>query len=220
MIDNTLPYLSISISLSQTISGIKDCSEHDTGRNIYNSSSFYIFDMKRGEMMHWISSYEEKRHNSRLNPKRPKEGWTSNKFDLGMPWRDLQQTFLPEVQMQVGQAISALKRSWTAYRVCRHNGESRYLAYRINRLQNSLGLEPTLFEELEGMDDEESEEIGNEELTTDEIAAKKEEEEGSGQWNINFGEERSELTESEEEEQLNKQLQEEEKADEDDWWFS
>jgi hypothetical protein len=79
-----------------------------------------------------------------------------------------------------------------------------------------MGLERSNFEELEGMNDEESSE---EELTDEEIQLKREEkEESGGEWELNSGtsEKRTEFTDEWSEE--DKQLQREERSEEDDWW--
>ena len=92
--------------------------------------------------------------------------------------------------MNFGQACSALKRSWRAYKLAGRDGAGTRadLAWRINRLQSSMGLKSN-FPELEGM--EESEE--DQELT-DELQ-KEEHEENGVRWNTNFGtsQEESEL---------------------------
>ena len=96
-----------------------------------------------------------------------------------------------------------MKRSWLAYKLAGRNGMFRGdLAWRINRLKSAMGIERSNFPELEGINDEKSEE------------------ESDGEWNVNFetNEGMSELTDEWSEE--DKQLQREEKAEEDDWWFS
>jgi hypothetical protein len=72
------------------------------------------------EMQKWLKNYMNERHPK--NPKQPNPGWQSSKYDLSMPWQDLQSQWLPEVRMNFGQAVSALKRSWKAYRIAGRNG--------------------------------------------------------------------------------------------------
>jgi len=65
----------------------------------------------------------------------------------------LQQLYLPELKMNWGQAVSALTKSWKAYRIVGRNGEPRSdLAYRIVSIQNAMGIEKSCFTELEGME--------------------------------------------------------------------
>jgi hypothetical protein len=167
------------------------------------------------QMQKWLMNYERLRHS-----KEPNESWISSKYDIeGMPWQELQQLYLPELKMCWGPACSALKKSWREYKIAGRNGEPRGdIAWRINRIQSAMGIEKSQFPELEGMNDEESEE----ELTDEEIQLRREEkEESSGEWNLNFGtsEKRSELY-TEEWSEEDKQLHSEEKAEEDDWWFT
>lgn len=77
---------------------------------------------------------------------------------------DRYEEYVPEMGCSVGGCISALRKSCTAYRIAGRNGEPRGdLAWRINRLQTSLGVERSNFPELEG------------ELTDDEFELKWEE---------------------------------------------
>jgi hypothetical protein len=177
--------------------------------------------MQENSMMRWIRGYEAKKHNSRLNTKQPKEGWSSSKFPIeNMHWKELQQIFLPEVNLNFGQVISSLKRSWTAYRINRGSPRAD-LAWRILRLQNAMGLEPPTFLELEGMEESEEEltESTDSELTNDELAAKREEKEAAGELNIKFpqgtSEEESELYTGEEKELKQEELEAEKEND--DW---
>jgi hypothetical protein len=52
------------------------------------------------------------------------------------------------------------------------------VAWRINRIQNAMGIEKSEFPELEGISDEESEE----ELTDEEIQLRSEQKEDAGDW--------------------------------------
>ena len=89
--------------------------------------------------------------------------------------------------------------------------------YEAYLIQSAMGIEKSQFPELEGMNDEESEE----ELTDEEIQLRREEkEESGGEWNLNFGtsEKRSELyTEewSEEDKQLRREEREAEEEKDD-----
>jgi hypothetical protein len=112
------------------------------------------------------------------------ESWISSKYDTQGHWQEVQQIWIPELQMNWGRAVSALRKSWTAYRIAGRNGEPRAdLAYRIRSIQSSLGIEKSTFPELEGMDDEESNEISDEETEL----RREEKEESGGDWNLNFG---------------------------------
>lgn len=54
--------------------------------------------------------------------------------------------------MNWGQAISAMKRTWTAYRIAGQNGEPREdLAIRIRKIQGAMGIQKSSFPELEEM---------------------------------------------------------------------
>ena len=112
-------------------------------------------------MQLWLQNYERSRHSKQQ--KEPKESWISSKYDTQGHWQEVQQIWIPELQMNWGKAVSALRKSWTAYRIAGRNGEPRAdLAYRIRFIQSSLGIEKSTFPELEGMDDEESNEISDE----------------------------------------------------------
>jgi hypothetical protein len=95
-----------------------------------------------------------------------------------------------------------LKKLWKSYKIAGRTGEVRSdIAWNIRNIQRAMGIPESQFEELEGMDDEETEAQEVEE-----------------NWGFNSGisEESSELTE------LDKQLKREEQEsqdEEDDWWF-
>lgn len=144
-----------------------------------------------------------------------KESWQSNKYDFSDP--NVRLEYVSEMGCSVGGCISALKRSWKAYRIAGRNGEPGLrsdLAYRIVSIQTALGIERSDFPELEGMNiDEELEEL----------QAKREEKEesgggGGGEWNLNLNSGSEPYTEEWTEE--DKQLLKEEREGEDDWWFS
>ena len=137
-------------------------------------------------MEKWLASYERRRRSR--NPMGP-NGWISSKYDLRGHWREVQQTWVPELQTNVGQSISALRKSWRAYKIAGRNGEPRKdLAYRINHIEDSLGLEKFHFEELAEMG------IYNEEPSAEEAQLRREEEqeESSGEWNLTFDYKKSE----------------------------
>ena len=51
----------------------------------------------------------------------PSEVWHSRKFALdGLSWSDIRDIWVPELGMSWGQAISALKKSWRAFKVLEH----------------------------------------------------------------------------------------------------
>ena len=163
------------------------------------------------KMQLWLRDYERSRHS-----KQPNESWVSSKYDTQLPWKELQQTYIPSLHMNWGQCCSALKRSWKAYEIAGRNGEPRGdIAWRIRNIQTQMGIEKSDFPELEGM------ETDDEETSEEETELRREEkEESGGDSNLNFttNEEGSEYTEQWSEQ--DKQLRREEREAEDDWWFS
>jgi hypothetical protein len=145
-------------------------------------------------MQRWLQRYERERHSKR--PKEPNESWVSSKYDLGIHWAELQQTFVPELNMTFGSAISVLKKSWKSYKIAGREGMNRSdLAYRIVSIQNALGLPKSDFPELENMsfDQEFREAWSNENegqdrdfeqepLTQEEIQLRREEESERREW--------------------------------------
>jgi hypothetical protein len=155
------------------------------------------------EMYRWLEIYEKSRHSKQ--GKQLKESWQSSKFDFTNP--NVRLEYVPEMDCSVGGCISALKRSWKAYYIAGRNGEPRGdLAWRINSLQSSLGIEKSTFPELEGMmmDDEENNE---------ELQLKREEQQE--EWNLNLGTNEEMDEWSEEDKQLLKEEIEAER--ENDW---
>jgi hypothetical protein len=152
----------------------------------------------------WLHAYELRR--SSKNPKELKEHnekWISSKYDIqNMHWTELQQLYLPDLGMCWGPACNSLKKLWKSYKIAGRTGEVRSdIAWNIQNIQRAMGIPESQLEELEGMDDEETEAQEVEE-----------------NWGFNSGisEESSELTE------LDKQLKREEQEsqdEEDDWWF-
>jgi hypothetical protein len=143
------------------------------------------------EMQRWLRDYDR----LRLDPDAPNESWVSSKYDIeGMHWTELQQIFLPELEMCWGPACSALRKSWFAYKLAGKQGLYRGdIAYRIRTIQDAMGIKKSEFPELEGLNDEE--------LTKEEIQLRKEEEgkEEKDEWNINRMLRREETKEGDEE---------------------
>jgi hypothetical protein len=115
-----------------------------------------------------------------------------------MHWQELQQLYLPELNMRC-PAVSALKKLWKSYKIAGRTGEPRSdTAWKINRIQAAMGLEKSEFPELEGMvldderDDQDQDQSQSEELPTE--------------W-------------SAEDEQLRREEREAEQEN-DDWWIS
>jgi hypothetical protein len=73
------------------------------------------------------------------------EMWQSTKYDFaGIGWADATSIFVEELGMDVGQACSALKKSWAAYRIAlasKSGAEIKMLQWRINNIQQALGIE-------------------------------------------------------------------------------
>src|SRR5215813_4146725 len=67
----------------------------------------------KNKMQLWLRDYERSRHS-----KRPNESWISSRYDIqGMHWQELQQLYLPELNMRWGPAVSALKKLWKSYKI-------------------------------------------------------------------------------------------------------
>jgi hypothetical protein len=63
--------------------------------------------------------------------------------------QEMKQTWVPELGMMLGAAISALKQSWTAFKLNKDRGEPGrvwYYAETINRIQDASGVEMTQFD--------------------------------------------------------------------------
>jgi hypothetical protein len=98
-------------------------------------------------------------------PKQPNESWISSKYDIqGLHWQELQQLYLPELNMCWGPACNSLKKLWKSYKIAGRNGEPRGdIAMKIRNVQSSMGIQQSEFPELEGIgDDQEVEMIGEE----------------------------------------------------------
>ena len=66
-----------------------------------------------------------------------------------MDSHEVKLTWVPELGMTLGAAFSALKQSWTAFKLNKDRGEHGrvwYYAETINRIQDALGIEMTLFD--------------------------------------------------------------------------
>jgi hypothetical protein len=74
----------------------------------------------------------------------------STRFDTeGMDLKDKAQIFIPELQMNWGEASDALEKSWKSYKIARDSNdqlEMNVLAVRINNIQEWMGIEVTEFE--------------------------------------------------------------------------
>jgi hypothetical protein len=138
----------------------------------------------------WVKDYENRkgRPSGRgPNGRKPKMDstwpWISTKYDFSLPHQELKQIRVSALGMNLTSAISALKGSWQNYKIAGRNGETRDdIKYRINFIQDSLGLEQS-FPELAGQQQEPEEYRLREEeqewmsgLSIDEVEAKKEEE--------------------------------------------
>lgn len=154
----------------------------------------------------WIIESERKRHSK--ESRGPTEGWVSSKFDLGMPWQELQQTMVPDVNLTFGACCNNLKKLWRKFLIAGARGEPRGdIAYSINSLKAAMGLELSDFSS-EGVNNDEFEESGQEGLISEEeFAARRDEEIEAAGGAIGTTDE-------------DRQLQREEKTGEDDWWFS
>jgi len=105
-----------------------------------------------------------------------------------MHWQELQQLYLPELNMRWGPAVSALKKLWKSYKIAGRTGEPRSdLAWKINRVQVAMGLEKSEFPELEGMDYDDFEEDQDQGQSAEEIQLRREESEADDDWWISDG---------------------------------
>ena len=94
-------------------------------------------------MDRWLRIYD----NLRTKAPNHNEGWTSTIYDIqGMHWQELQQLYLPELNMRWGPAVSALKKLWKSYKIAGRTGEPRSdLAWKINQIQKAMGIEKSEF---------------------------------------------------------------------------
>jgi hypothetical protein len=74
----------------------------------------------------------------------------STRFDTeGMDWKAKAQIFIPELQMNWGEASDSLEKSWKSYKIARASNdkmEMNVLAVRINNIQEWMGIEVTEFD--------------------------------------------------------------------------
>jgi len=114
-------------------------------------------------MRKWLMNYENSRHNSG-RPTQPSEFWASSKYDLtNMTWKEVSEIYLPTLNMRFGAAINSLKKLWKSYKIAGRTGEYRTdTAWKIRKIQSAIGVEPSEFPELEGM------EIDDEDLESEE----------------------------------------------------
>jgi hypothetical protein len=111
------------------------------------------------EIDRWIRHYDAIRTNPDALPNH-KEGWTSTKYPEieNMHWSEIAAIYVPELQMRWGSACSALKKSWFHLKLLKRRGEyAGDIQWRIQKIQRSLGIPVTQFEELEGLNLAESE---------------------------------------------------------------
>jgi len=111
------------------------------------------------EMQRWLRNYER----LRVNPDTPNELWASSKYAThNMTWQEVSGIFISELDMTFGAAINSLKKLWKSYKIAGRNGEFRGdTAWKITQIQDALGIEKSIFPELEGMDvyDQEQEQL-------------------------------------------------------------
>jgi hypothetical protein len=117
---------------------------YETGHLGYN----YMSQIYRRRRYHW--------------KKKGNGTFVSSKFDLNDP--DDRSIYLPQVKMMVGQACSALIRSWAALRLSnKDNDPTGDLKHRILTLQGALGVEKDQSLIEEGYSEEELNQLGEEE---------------------------------------------------------
>jgi hypothetical protein len=129
----------------------------------------------------WIANYEKRRHSKLNEPSFSNPMWQSSKYDFqSIDWRELQQLYLPEINMTFGQGCSSLIKLWKGYRQARLQGlpGSSEISYKINAIQRAMGVEVTHFEELEAMgeyDEEKENDESDEEWSNEDQVLKNEE---------------------------------------------
>lgn len=167
----------------KAIYDMKDASEGTLRNKHLSVSSSFCISMQ--EMQKWLINYERMRHSKK--PKEPNESWVSSKYDIqNMSWKEISEIYLPEIDMRFGSACSALKKLWKSYKIAgRSESREAILHGKLIAYNLPLGIERSQFPELEGMNDDEDQELTDEELEL----KKEEEEESSGVWepSLNFG---------------------------------
>ena len=103
-------------------------------------------------MQKWLRNYDRRR--LRHNPDTPNELWASSKYATqNMTWEEVSEIFISELDMTFGAAINSLKKLWKSYKIAGRTGEFRGdTAWKITQIQDALGIEKSIFPELEGMD--------------------------------------------------------------------
>lgn len=109
--------------------------------------------MATKEFKRWLRQYDQ----LRTNPYEPNQSWTSTKFEIeGLRWDELKAIEIPDLldqdgnPMNWGQACSALRKTWYRYKTEKRQGINvRPLAYRIKKIQRSMGITEAQFPELD-----------------------------------------------------------------------
>jgi hypothetical protein len=100
----------------------------------------------------WLASYDARRTSG--------EAEMSQLFQvrpdlIGLSWDEVRETEVPQLSylgetMNIGQSFSQLKKSWRSYKLYRKEGmPAPDLAFRILKIQKSLGLPLSQFDELD-----------------------------------------------------------------------
>jgi len=113
--------------------------------------------MTIANMNKWLKQYEQ----FRTNPFEKNEAWSSTKYDInGMTWTEISEIVLEDlpdkhgIPMKFGKACDSLIKTWYHLKLTKLKGEPiRDLAWRINMIQDAMGIEPTRFEEEDDEDD-------------------------------------------------------------------
>lgn len=130
------------------------------------------------DFIKWLNEYD----NLRTNPDGINERWVSSKYDVyGLSWREIADIDVVDYldqdgnPMKWGQVCSALKKTWKSFS-SQQRKEGIYrgdLAFRIVKIQRALGIEESVFPEL-------NQEWVDHELSQEEKELKREEQEESG----------------------------------------
>lgn len=131
-------------------------------------------------MDRWLQRYENSRHNFG-QPGQPNQSWASSKYDTqNMTWSEVSQIYVDDLGMTFGSAINSLKKLWFSYKTARKSGAYRAdICYKINEVKKALGLPKSRFPELEGIEEEESDQE-QAQLRAEEEAENQQEDE----WNV------------------------------------
>lgn len=101
-------------------------------------------------MMKWLREYDR----LRTNPDAPNESWISTKYDIiGLTWKEISDIYILELEMCWGPACSALRKTWYKFKMAGKEGTDYRgdIAYRINKIQDGMGIPLTDFEEYPGI---------------------------------------------------------------------